>query len=166
MFFCVEGLDDTDEFLIGDWGWVASWKKKYSEWPRWVIRVKKKCRLWCHELAHEIQFKRKLRGLLDDLWQERQGMRHMSQSQVIYIYIKGVEYGRRNASCTSKDDHHGWLLARQYFPQNCQCYRIFPFPWVQYLHSNLPFIHILLWKGDLHHSSTLGFPHLVLGSHI
>ena len=68
---------------------------------------------------------------------------------------------RRRHSCTSQLDSHGRLLERWYPPQSCQYHRVFPFLGDQYLHSSLTFIHILLWKGDIHYSSALGVPYLV-----
>jgi hypothetical protein len=81
-----------------------------------------------------------------------------------YPLIKG-EAGGKQAHLHLTNNDHGRLLERWYPPQNRQCYRILCFPGIKYLHSSISFVHILLWKGDLHYSGALGVPHLVHVSH-
>ena len=46
-------------------------------------------------------------------------------------------------------------------PQNHQRYRLLCLPWLKHIHRSVALVHLLLWKGNVHHSCSLGFPHLV-----
>jgi len=82
---------------------------------------------------------------------------------VSHVLLRHQWYKRPScfSTHTHTSTHHvdleGWHSA-----QNYQHYCLLCLPWLKHIHRSFTVVYLLLWKGNLHHSCTLGFPHLVL----